>query len=344
MNKIKSTFLCRCQCQAPGRLDQVIQLAMNSPCDDVFPDNRNNAMDKTIWQKRPPTSWPGNLKCRGGDKTTERFIDISPKGNVAYHKSSGHNFDDCNATKDLDCCKDTLLQDIAKIPKNQKRVISIAIPSAVRLHAGINDFSIILKDALRTTSRSDSNGEHTPMGVAYKHGTMYEQPQPILLRFSHSDRHKYYASVLTCVVLKPKKYTSLPHIWTVNTDWKFIHPVLIEVQPQPACLWIRVVISVMTTEFTANDQHMQVIESRAIFTTGYNLSYNMAENYNEMRLRTLRNNPSEKRSGIYNIVLSSENFDICPNQSPLLGPKEMLLIKQDKFSLSFAASPSSPFM
>ncbi|KAL3214954.1 hypothetical protein MRX96_034324 [Rhipicephalus microplus] len=344
MNKINSTFLCHCQCQASGTLNQAIQLAMNYPCEDVFPDSRNIAVHKMIWQKRPPTSWSGNPKCCCRDKTTERFKDISPKNNVDYGKSSGRDFDDCNATQDLNHCKGTLFQYIAKISKNQKMIISVAIPSAVRLHAGINDFSIILQDVLRTTSGSDSNGEHTPMGVAYKLGTMNGQPQPILLWFSHSDRSTYYASVLTCVVLKPKKYTSLPHIGTVDTDRKFIHPVLIKVQPQPACLCIWVVISVTTTEFTANDQDMKVIEFRAILTTGYNMSYNMAENYNEMRLWTLRNNPSEKRSGIYNIVLSSENFDICPNQSPLPGPEEMLLIKQDKFSLSFSASPSSQFM
>ncbi|KAL3214953.1 hypothetical protein MRX96_034323 [Rhipicephalus microplus] len=118
MNKINSTFLCHCQCLASGTPNQAIQLAMNYPCEDVFPDNRNIAKDKMIWQKHPPTSWPGNLECRCGDKTSECFTDISPKNSVAYRKRSGHDFDDCNASRDFGRCKGTLLQNIAKLSKN----------------------------------------------------------------------------------------------------------------------------------------------------------------------------------------------------------------------------------
>ncbi|KAL3214957.1 hypothetical protein MRX96_034327 [Rhipicephalus microplus] len=143
MNKINSTFLCYCQSQASGTLNQAIQLAMNYPCEDVFPDNRQNAMDKLFWQKRAPTCWPGDLKCHCGDKSTGRFIDISAKNNVACRKTSGRDFNGCNANQDFDRFKGTLLQDIAKISKNQE-IISAAITSVVRLYACINDFNIIL--------------------------------------------------------------------------------------------------------------------------------------------------------------------------------------------------------
>ncbi|KAL3214956.1 hypothetical protein MRX96_034326 [Rhipicephalus microplus] len=144
MNKINSTFLCHCQCQASGTLNQAFQLAMNYPCEDVFPDNRNIAVHKKIWQKRPPTSWPGNLKCRCGEKPSECFTDISPKNSVAYRKISGHDFDDSNVSQDFDRFEGTLLQNIAKIFKKQEKIISAAITSIVRLHACINDFNIIL--------------------------------------------------------------------------------------------------------------------------------------------------------------------------------------------------------
>ncbi|KAH7932245.1 hypothetical protein HPB51_029386 [Rhipicephalus microplus] len=143
MNKINSTFLCHCQSQASGTLNQAIQLAMNYPCEDVFPCNRHNTMDKMFWQKRAPTSWPGNLKCRCGDKSTERFIDISPKNNVADRYTSGRAFDGFNANQDLGRFKGTLLKDIAKISKNKEKINSAAITSVVRLHACINDFNIL---------------------------------------------------------------------------------------------------------------------------------------------------------------------------------------------------------
>ncbi|KAL3214958.1 hypothetical protein MRX96_034328 [Rhipicephalus microplus] len=303
---------CHCQCQASGRLDRVIQLVMNYPSEDVCPDNRHNAIDEMFWQKRAPTCWPGNLKCHCGDKSTWRFIDISPKNNVAYRKTSVRDFDGCNANQDLDRFKGTLLQDIAKISKNQEKIISAGINSVVRLHASIKGFNIVLQEALQTTSRSDSNKEHTPIGVTYKVETMSGQPQANLLAFDQSDHHDYYASVLTCVVLKPDKYISLLHIRTVDTGRKFVHSVLIEVQHKLACFWIRVIISVSSTDSNANHQHIKVIEFQALLTTVYKMSFNMAENCNEMRMWTLRKNPSDKRSTAHEIVVFNRKFSDLP--------------------------------
>uniref|UniRef100_A0A131YNN1 Eukaryotic translation initiation factor 2C n=1 Tax=Rhipicephalus appendiculatus TaxID=34631 RepID=A0A131YNN1_RHIAP len=353
MKKIQWTLLFQSLCQASGRLHQAVQLAINYPCEDVLPDNRPNAAAKISSEKREPTSGPRNLKCRCGGKSTQRFVDIPAKKDLADRKSCGLDFDGRNTSQgpdSLDSCKGALLQDFKKRARDLEiKINSAATTIAVRLHAGINVINIIPQDAFQTTSIvfwRDLNKEHTPMelqvGLAYKLETMNWQPQLNLLGFGQSDHQKCYDGVLTCVLMKPDKYITLLNIGTVDTDRKFMYSVLIEVQHRPAGLWIPVIILVPNTECNANGQHMRIIEFRIFLHTGYEM--NMAKNCNEMQMWTLCKDPSDKRSAAYDIMLSRKDFDLCPNQFPFPGREETLLAKEDKFSLLFETSARSPFM
>ncbi|KAH7943655.1 hypothetical protein HPB52_009860 [Rhipicephalus sanguineus] len=349
--KIQWTLLYHSQCRAFGRLDQAIQLAMNYRCEDVPTGDGYNAAAKISSQNCKRTSWPGNLKCRCTGKSTQRFFGIPAKKYWADHRSCGLPFDGDNTSQDLNTHKGASLQDFEKSSKDLEiKIDCMATTTVVGLHAGfVNDVNIIPRDVTQTTSMEFWRDPHKEpasrelrMGLTYKVVTMNWQLHPNLLGFSRNDRQNYYAAVLTCIVMKLDKYMALLNIGTVDPDRKFVYSVLIEVQYKQAALRIRMIILVTSSDC---NQHMQMIEFRIFLHTGCKMSDNMKKkNCNEMDMWALCQNPSDKISAAYGIMLSRNKFDIFLNQFLFPGTEETLLTKVDKFNLLFAASSRSPFI